>query len=138
MIDGIPQKLTFVTLGAHDVPALRDFYRSWGWAEGEGGGDMFAQFLLANTRFALYRADLLAAEAAPDLQPRPPGTFSGVTLALNVGSAEEVDAVFAAAVAAGATAVGGPVDREWGGRSGYLSDPEGNRWEVAWLPGYTP
>jgi uncharacterized glyoxalase superfamily protein PhnB len=28
-----------------------------------------------------------------------------------------------------------PVDRDWGGRSGYFADPEGNRWEVAWAPG---
>ena len=23
----------------------------------------------------------------------------------------------------------------WGGRSGYVADPEGNRWEIAWAPG---
>jgi len=39
-------------------------------------------------------------------------------------------------VAAGARVVGAPVDREWGGYSGYVADPEGNRWEIAWLPGY--
>jgi len=25
--------------------------------------------------------------------------------------------------------------RFWGGRSGYIADPEGNRWEIAWAPG---
>lgn len=39
-------------------------------------------------------------------------------------------------MAAGARVVGAPVDREWGGYSGYVADPEGNRWEIAWLPGY--
>ena len=38
-------------------------------------------------------------------------------------------------VAAGARKVGQIADRPWGGRSGYVSDPEGNRWEVAWAPG---
>ena len=38
-------------------------------------------------------------------------------------------------VAAGARKVGQIVDRPWGGRSGYVADPEGNRWEVAWAPG---
>ncbi len=28
-----------------------------------------------------------------------------------------------------------PTTREWGGRSGYIADPEGNRWEIAWAPG---
>ncbi|WP_435108944.1 VOC family protein [Nocardiopsis synnemataformans] len=25
-----------------------------------------------------------------------------------------------------------PVERPWGGRSTYVADPEGNRWEIAW------
>lgn len=37
---------------------------------------------------------------------------------------------------AGAQVIGAPVDREWGGYFGYVADPERNRWEIAWLPGY--
>lgn len=55
-----------------------------------------------------------------------------MTLACNVDSRAEVDTAFAAAVAAGATVVAEPTDRPWGGRSAYIADPEGNRWEVAW------
>ena len=29
----------------------------------------------------------------------------------------------------------GPVEREWGGFTGYFADPDGFRWEVAWNPG---
>ena len=29
----------------------------------------------------------------------------------------------------------GGVEREWGGYTGYFSDPDGFRWEVAWNPG---
>jgi catechol 2,3-dioxygenase-like lactoylglutathione lyase family enzyme len=58
-----------------------------------------------------------------------------LTLACNVDSPEQVDAAFAAAVAAGATPVAEPVARDWGGRSGHFADPEGNRWEIAWAPG---
>ena len=36
---------------------------------------------------------------------------------------------------AGARSIAGPVEREWGGYSGYLADPEGNRWEITWAPG---
>lgn len=60
-----------------------------------------------------------------------------MTLAVNVDSAEAVNEAFASAAAAGAQAVAEPQDRSWGGRSGYIADPEGNRWEIAWAPGLT-
>jgi hypothetical protein len=25
-------------------------------------------------------------------------------------------------------------DRSWGGRSAFMADPEGNRWEITWSP----
>ena len=30
-----------------------------------------------------------------------------------------------------------PVERSWGGYSGYFADPEGHRWELAWAPWFT-
>ena len=59
-----------------------------------------------------------------------------MTLAINVADREAVDRTFSAAIAAGARAVGHPTTREWGGYSGYVADPEGHRFEIAWLPGY--
>lgn len=58
----------------------------------------------------------------------------GFTLAVNVPDRQAVDRAFDEAVAAGAVAVATPRDREWGGCSGYVADPEGNRWEIAWAP----
>jgi hypothetical protein len=52
-----------------------------------------------------------------------------------VETREGVDQAVEAARSAGATILKEPVDAEWGGRSGYFADPEGNAWEVAWLPG---
>ena len=46
-----------------------------------------------------------------------------------------VDEAMAAVRAAGGTVLAEPTDREWGGRSAYFADPEGNVWEVAWAPG---
>ncbi len=45
-----------------------------------------------------------------------------------------MDAVFAEALAAGATPVKTPQDVFWGGYSGYFADPDGHLWEVAWNP----
>ena len=59
----------------------------------------------------------------------------GVTLAVNVEERGMVDGAMAAAVQAGATVLKEPEDADWGGRSAYFADPEGNVWEVAWMPG---
>ena len=77
----------------------------------------------------------LAGEAHGNI-PSPAG-WAGVTLACAVDTRDEVDAVFAAAVTAGATPVAEATDRPWGGRSAFIADPEGNRWEITWGPGAT-
>ena len=128
-----PPRLTVITLGTRDLPRLRAFYRGLGWAESQGSDDGWAAFALGGVTLALYPFDELAAEAAPGAVA--PLGWSGITLACNVDSPEQIDTVVAAAVAAGATAVDAPVDRAWGGRSGYIADPEGNRWEIVWSPG---
>jgi PhnB protein len=51
-----------------------------------------------------------------------------VTIHLNV---EDADAVFARAVAAGATAKMPPADMFWGDRYGKLTDPFGHDWSVS-------
>jgi uncharacterized glyoxalase superfamily protein PhnB len=58
-----------------------------------------------------------------------------ITLAHNVPTREEVDAVLATARAAGADPVPAAVEREWGGYTGYFGDPDGYRWEIAFNPG---
>ncbi|GAA1438735.1 VOC family protein [Nocardiopsis tropica] len=129
----IPARLTVVTLGARDMPGLRRFYRALGWEEVESSGDGWSGFLLGGVLLSLYPLEDLAAEAAAGA-PAPAG-WSGFTLACNVDGPEQVDESFAAAVRAGAAVVAEPVERPWGGRSAYVADPEGNRWEIAWAPG---
>jgi uncharacterized protein len=126
----MPSRLSVLTLGARDVPGLRRFYRGLGWQELSSSDDHWAAFLLGGVLFSLYPVAELAAEAGA-VAPAPDG-WSGVTLACNVDSPQQVDTAFAAAVAAGAVPVAEPVDRPWGGRSAYIADPEGNRWEIAW------
>ena len=59
----------------------------------------------------------------------PRSKFAGITLAHNVRTREEVDAVLQQAEAAGATIEKPAQDVFWGG---YFSDPDGYLWEVAW------
>lgn len=126
----IPARLTAVTLGARDLPALRRFYVGLGWREVAGGNDGWAAFVLGGVVFSLFLEESLDAEAG--LAGSGSGGF---TLAVNVDQRTDVDATFAEAVQAGARPLAEPQDRSWGGRSAYVADPEGNRWEFAWAPG---
>jgi predicted lactoylglutathione lyase len=128
----VPPRPSFVTLGALDLPKLRAYYESMGWVPRAGSNDEFAAVLLGGVYLALYPHLLLRAEAAADLAPPAPGTSNGITLGLSLDAQDEVDRVFEQACRAGGRSVAPPQDRECGGRSGYVADPEENRWEIAW------
>ena len=129
----IPARLNVVTIGARDVPALRAFYERLGWNTTSPGDD-FAAFPLGGAVFTIYDAAKLAAEAGSAELPAATG-YKGVTLAITVDEKDDVATALEAARSAGASVLAEPVDRDWGGRSAYFADPEGNAWEVAWLPG---
>jgi uncharacterized protein len=131
----IPARLSIVTLGARDMGILRTFYRGLGWPELPSGDDTWTGFLLNGVLLALFPLRDLTAEAAPGSASTT--GWSGVSLACAVDSRDEVDRAFAAAVAAGATPIATATDRPWGGRSAFIADPEGNRWEIIWGPGAT-
>jgi uncharacterized protein len=65
-----------------------------------------------------------------------PQGFCGVTLAMAFASPEEVDAALSVARDAGATITKLGQATEWGGYSGYFSDPEGFLWEAVHVPGF--
>jgi uncharacterized protein len=128
----IPARLSIVTLGVRDMDVLRSFYRRLGWPELPIGDNSWTGFLLGGVLLSLFPLSDLTAEAAPDSSA--PTGWSGVTFACTVGTRDEVDSAFDAAVTAGATPVGAATDRSWGGRSAFIADPEGNRWEITWSP----
>ena len=132
-MSAIPSRLNVVTVGAHDVAALRGFYQRLGWSTNSKAVD-FAAFPLGGAVFCLFDIRSLTAEAGGAEPPAPTGGFKGFSLSINVEQREEVDSALAAAREAGATVLAEPVDREWGGASAYFADPEGNTWEIAWLP----
>jgi uncharacterized glyoxalase superfamily protein PhnB len=76
------------------------------------------------------------AKLAEDSVVHDGGGWGGVTLAHNVASPDEVDAILAQAAKAGAT-IGRPgATTFWGGYSGTFIDPDGHPWEVAHNPGW--
>ena len=126
----IPQRVSIVSLGARDLASLRSFYVGWGWTEADDATESWSAFDVGGWLLSLFPLDLLGDEAAPDA-PTPEAGWNGVTFAINVQSEVDLRAMFDAAVAAGATPVAPISRRDWGGLSGYVADPEGNRWELA-------
>lgn len=129
----IPARISIVTLGVRDLASMRAFYRGLGWEEGVST-EGFAAFKTGGAVLALFPLDELARDANSVVPPGE-GGFRGVTLALNVEEKGRVDEVVGTVRAAGGRIVKEPIDADWGGRSAYFSDPEGNLWEVAWMPG---
>jgi predicted lactoylglutathione lyase len=134
-VDGVTflQRISYITFGVRDMPTLRAFYAELGWKEKPASSDDFATYEVGGVLLALFPLGQLGQEAAPE-EPVPGRAWNGITLGVNVESIEAVDETFRSALAAGARAVASPIKREWGGYSGYIADPEGNRWEIAWAP----
>lgn len=125
-----PMRVTLITLGVADLAASRAFYARLGWQERDSN-DSVAFYQMHGMALGLFGL----ADLAKD-QGRPGATLGmgAVTLAQNFVTEAEVDAAYAAALAAGGTAMKAPEKVFWGGYSGYWSDPDGHVWEVAMNP----
>jgi catechol 2,3-dioxygenase-like lactoylglutathione lyase family enzyme len=131
-------RVTLITLGVDDLDRAVAFYRDGlGFAtEGIVGKDFehgaVAFFdLQAGLRLALWPRASIAHDSGLAQQAPSATEF---TLAHNVNSKAEVDAVMATAKKAGARIVKEAGDVFWGGYTGYFQDPDGHVWEVAWNP----
>lgn len=126
-----PQRVTLITLGVADLAAARAFYARLGWKEHAQSQEAVAFFQINGMVFGLFGRDDLATD-----QGRKGAVLGtgAITLAQNFATEAEVDAAFAAALTAGATALKTPEKVFWGGYSGYWADPDGHVWEVAMNP----
>lgn len=126
-----PQRVTLVTLGVADLDRSRRFYEAWGWQAHPSSEDGMVVFQMHGALLGLFGLAALAAD-----QGRPGAALGtgAMTLAQNHPTRQAVDAVFARAVDAGATALKAPEDVFWGGYSGYIADPDGHVWEIAMNP----
>ena len=127
------QRVSLVTLVVADLGETHRFFVSGlGWRplfEEPGEVLMFQ----VGERLILSLWD--RSHATDEIGPVQTAGTPPVTIAHNVGTRAEVDAVLNDARRAGAPMVTDALEREWGGYSGYFADPDGFRWEVAWAPG---
>ena len=125
------QRISIVTLGTDDMARAVAFWEAMGWPRRAKAFDAIAMFQCGGIAFAIYPFDKLAEDCG--MADRGKG-FGGFTIAHNVGSKAEVDALLMQAVANGATLQKAAHDAFWGGYSGYFCDPDGHPWDVAYNP----
>jgi predicted lactoylglutathione lyase len=129
----VKQRLNLITLGVADLGRARRFYEALGWETGAAPADDVVFFQAGEMVVALWDRGKLAADSCVE----DPGGWGGVTLALNLASPAEVDAVTEQAREAGATIGREPAETFWGGYSSVFIDPDGHPWEVAHNPRWT-
>ena len=129
------QRLTIVGLGVSDLTASNEFYeKQFGWTKLPSSNENITFMQLNGILLSLYPKDKLAEDAGV----LPEGTgFNSFSLAYNTHTKEEVDEIFADLKQKGVTIVKPAQEAFWGGYSGYIADPDGHLWEIAYNP-YLP
>jgi hypothetical protein len=133
------QRLTLVTLGVRDLPTARRFYvDGLGWEPTLDLDEVVFLQVAPGVLLALWSVTELQADVDPERPPFGPADAAPIALAHNVASEAEVDEILARAVSAGGTVVkpAQPAPA-FKGYQGYIADPDGFRWEIAYNPGLT-
>jgi catechol 2,3-dioxygenase-like lactoylglutathione lyase family enzyme len=133
-------RITLITLAVDDLERALRFYRDGMGlptpgiigTEFEHGAVVFID-LQPGLKLALWPRKSVAHDSGLEI---PRG--GAVSLAHNVRSRSEVDAVMAQARAAGAHIAKPAIETFYGGYAGYFQDPDQHLWEVAWNPQLLP
>jgi len=126
------QRLTIITLGVSNLKKSTDFYETkFGWKKSELSNEYISFFTLKGIQLALYERSELAKDATVNSNGNG---FKGFTLAHNVKSEKEVDHLVAKLKEQGVEIIKEPQKVNWGGYSSYVSDLDGNLWEIAYNP----
>jgi len=129
----VEQRVSLITLGVRDLGRSRSFYEALGWITSAEPDADVVFFQAGGIVVALWNRQQLANDSGVE----DGAGWGGVTLAHNVHSPAEVDAVLTEAEAAGAAIPRRGAETFWGGYSGVFVDPDGHPWEVAHNPFWT-
>lgn len=126
-------RINLICLGVASLEKSLVFYKSLGFKTQATADAGIIFFDNQGTKLELFPIQELAkdidAHSPPSLSS---GAFSGITLACNMKSRQEVDDLMALVKRIGGTIVKEPQVVDWGGYSGYFQDPDGYYWEVAY------
>ena len=127
------QQISVVTIGIDDLARSKRFYSDgFGWTP-----------VFENEEIAFYQMNglvlgtWLRTALSQDMQ-RPSSGEAGAQFALahNVHAKVEVEPLIGALVAAGGTLLRAADAPPHGGFRGYVADPDGHAWEIAWNPAW--
>lgn len=125
-------RISLVTLGVQDLERSYRFYNDGlGFPTSRTPVDGIVFFRTSGAVLALYPYEQLAADVGAGWSG-PRSRFTGITLAHNVRHRSEVDRLLAEAASAGGMTVKPAAATDWGGYSGYFTDPDDYLWEIAW------
>ncbi|MGB6431201.1 MAG: VOC family protein [Candidatus Acidiferrales bacterium] len=125
-------RISIITLGVKDLERSLRFYRDGlGLPTTRRAEQGIIFFQTSGACLALYPYPELAKDVSEAFLVEK-SKFTGITLAHNVRRKEDVDSVLRQAELAGAKIEKAAANTDWGGYSGYFSDPDGYLWEVAW------
>ena len=126
------QRLTMITLGVSDLYKSTDFYESkFGWKKSNSSNEYISFFSLNGFQLALYERNELAKDATVNSDGNG---FKGFTISYNVKSENEVNLLIEKLRTNGVEIIKEPQKVNWGGYSSYISDLDGNLWEIAFNP----
>ncbi len=126
------QRLTIITLGVSNLKKSTNFYETkFGWKKSKISNQYISFFILNGIQLALYHRNTLAEDATVNSVGNG---FNSFTLSYNTKSIEEVDQLIEQLRAKGVEIIKEPKKVDWGGYSGYISDLDGNLWEIAFNP----
>jgi predicted lactoylglutathione lyase len=128
----VKQSVSLVTLGVGDYARAKAFYEAMGWTVTWEAQET-AFFQANGVVLVLWGREKLSADmGVADEGAR----WSGIGLAHNVGSREEVDGLIELARGLGAEISREPAETFYGGYAGVFRDLDGHVWEVAHNPGF--
>jgi PhnB protein len=125
--DGYPQVVPYLCVDG--AAAAIEFYRAvFGATERMRMPDPDGR--IGHAELELGDSVIMLADEYPEMGIRAPKAYGGTPVTISV-YVTDVDAVFARAVEAGATALRPLQNQFYGDRTGQFEDPFGHRWSVA-------
>jgi uncharacterized protein len=128
----VQQAVSLITLGVSDYGRAKAFYEALGWSVTLDIAET-AFFQANGVVVVLWAREKLAEDSGIEDDG---ASWSGIGLAHNVGSREDVDGIVEQARANGATVTREPAETFYGGYAGVFRDLDGHAWEIAHNPGF--
>lgn len=126
------QQISLITLGIADLARSKQFYGAgFGWSP-----------VFENQEIVFYQMNGLVLgtwlKTALDADTgRLSGAAGAFALAHNLGRQDEVEPLMQRLIAAGGQLLRAAMAPPHGGYCGYVADPDGHAWEIAWNPAWT-